>query len=157
MGVRSALEMSAESCGHADRIDSCMTQVTAQTLNAITETIIGCAIDVHRAFGAGLLESAYAACLCHDLSAAGLKTERQKSLPLVHRGLKLKSAYRADIVVADQVLVEVKAVERTSPVFERQIRTYLRLGDYRVGLLLNFGLPTMKEGIDRIVNDFPDE
>ena len=69
----------------------------------------------------------------------------------------MKCAYRADIVVADRVLVEVKAVEKMSPVFERQIRTYLRLGDYRVGLLLNFGLPTMKEGIDRVVNDFPEE
>jgi GxxExxY protein len=119
--------------------------------------IIRWAIRVHKTFGSGLLESAYVACLCHDLAGEGLKIERQKRLPLVYRGLKMNCAYRADIVVSDRVLVEVKAVEVTSPVFERQIRTYLRLGDYRVGLLLNFGLPTMKAGIDRVVNNFPDE
>jgi len=84
--------------------------MTAKALNAITETIVRCAIGVHREFGSGLLESAYAACLCHDLAGAGLKIERQKPLPLVYRGLKMNCAYRADIVVADQVLVEVKAV-----------------------------------------------
>jgi GxxExxY protein len=136
---------------------TCMPATTAKALNEITETIIRSAIRVHKTFGSGLLESAYVACLCHDLAAEGLKIERQKRLPLVYRGLKMSCAYRADIVVSDRVLVEVKAVEVRSPVFERQIRTYLRLGDYRVGLLLNFGLSTMKAGIDRVVNNFPDD
>ena len=132
-------------------------ETSAQTLNGLTRTVIRCAIQIHRTFGSGLLENAYAACLCHDLTAAGLKIERQKPLPLVYRGLKVNCADRADIVVAGQVLLEIKAVEAMSPVFERQVRTYLRLGDYRVGLLLNFGMPTMREGIARVVNDFPDE
>ena len=133
-----------------------MSQPTATTLNRITSKILACAIDVHRAFGSGLLESAYGACLAHDLGHAGCEVERQKPLPLTHNGLKIACAYRADIVVDRLVLVEIKAVETLSPVYRRQVRTYLRLGDYRVGLLLNFGAPTMKEGIERIVNDFPD-
>jgi GxxExxY protein len=134
-----------------------MTQPSAATLNRITSTILRCAISIHKSFGSGLLESAYAACLAHDLVDAGLHVERQKSLPLAHNGLTIACAYRADIVVDRLVLVEIKAVETLSPVCHRQVRTYLRLGDYRVGLLLNFGAPTMKEGIERIVNDFPEE
>jgi GxxExxY protein len=133
-----------------------MPQPTAATLNHITSTILACAIHIHRAFGSGLLESAYGACLAHDLAHAGFHVERQKPLPLTHNGLTIACAYRADIVVDRLVLVEVKAVETLSPIYHRQVRTYLRLGDYRVGLLLNFGAPTMKEGIERIVNGFPD-
>jgi len=102
------------------------------------------------------LESAYAACLQHDLSSAGLAVERQKPLPLMYRGLKVDCAYRADMVIAGLVLAEVKAVDAPHNVHRRQVNTYLRLGDYRVGLLLNFGAPTMKQGIERIVNGFPD-
>jgi len=133
-----------------------MSQPTAATLNRITSAIIAGAIDIHRSFGSGLLEGAYAACLAHGLARAGFQVERQKPLPLTYDGLAIACAYRADIVVDGQVLVEVKAVETLSPVHHRQVRTYLQLGDYRVGLLLNFGAPTMKEGIDRIVNGFPD-
>jgi GxxExxY protein len=134
-----------------------MSRDTAERLNHLTSTVIGCAIEIHKAFGSGLLESAYCACLCHDLIAAGLTIERQKALSLVHGTLMVHCAYRADIVVEDAVLIEVKAVENLSPVWHRQLRTYLRLGDYRVGLLLNFGAPTMREGIERVANDFPDE
>jgi GxxExxY protein len=94
--------------------------------------------------------------LCHDLIKAGLRIERQKRLPLVYDQLKLDCAYRADIVVEGVVLVEVKALETVLPAHRRQINTYLRLGDYRVGLLLNFGAAMMKHGIERIVNRFPD-
>jgi GxxExxY protein len=133
-----------------------MPDATAAQLNRITDTIIAGAIRIHRTFGSGLLESAYGACLCHDLVKAGLRVERQKRLPLVYDGLKLDCAYRADIVVDDLVLVEVKALETVLPAHRRQINTYMRLGDYRVGLLLNFGAPMMKQGIERIVNRFPD-
>jgi GxxExxY protein len=134
-----------------------MSRHTAELLNHLTSTIIGCAIEIHRKFGPGLLESAYGACLRHDLIAAGVTIERQRALPLVHGTLRVRCAYRADIVVEEAVLIEVKAAENLIPVWHRQVSTYLRLGDYRVGLLLNFGAPTMREGIVRIVNDFPDE
>jgi GxxExxY protein len=134
-----------------------MSRNTAERLNHLTSTIIGCAIEIHKKFGSGLLENAYCACVCHDLVAAGLRIERHKPLPLVHGTLRMPCAYRADIVVEDAVVIEIKAVENRSPVWDRQVSTYLRLGDYRVGLLLNFGAPTMREGIVRIVNDFPDE
>jgi GxxExxY protein len=133
-----------------------MSRDTAARLNSLTSTVIGCAIGIHKAFGSGLLESAYTACLCHDLIGAGLRVERERALPLVHGSLTLSCAYRADIVVEDAVLIEVKAVETPSPVWHRQVRTYLQLGDYRVGLLLNFGAATMLEGIERVVNNFPD-
>ena len=133
-----------------------MPEITAEGLNGLTSTIIESAIRIHRTFGSGLLESAYAACLCHDLTGLGITVERQKPLPLVYHGFKLDCAYRADIVVGGLVLVEVKAVDAPHQVHRRQVNTYLRLGDYRVGLLLNFGAPTMKQGIERIVNGFPD-
>jgi GxxExxY protein len=133
-----------------------MPEITPEALNAITSTIIESAIRIHRTFGSGLLESAYAACLQHNLNGAGLAVERQKPLPLMYRGLKVDCAYRADMVIAGLVLVEVKAVDAPHNVHRRQVNTYLRLGDCRVGLLLNFGAPTMKQGIERIVNGFPD-
>ena len=134
-----------------------MTKPTAKELNEITSKIIGAAIDIHKTFGPGLLEHAYNACLSQDLMRAHLKVERQKALPLMYQGVRINCAYRADIVVEGKVLIEVKAVEAPNPTFRRQVYTYLRLGDYRVGLLLNFGAPTMLEGIERIVNDFPHE
>jgi GxxExxY protein len=94
--------------------------------------------------------------LCFDLSTSGLKLERQKPLPLVYRGVKIDCAYRADLVVAGQVLVEVKAMESLAPIHSQQLYTYLRIADCRVGLLLNFGARTMKDGIKRVVNGFPE-
>lgn len=129
---------------------------TAQRLNEITSTIIGAAIEIHRTLGPGLLESAYLACLVWELDAAQLGLESQKAIPLVYRGMRIECAYRADLVVEGSVLVEVKAIDSLAPVHGRQVHTYLLLGDYRVGLLLNFGAMTMKEGIRRIVNKFPD-
>lgn len=133
-----------------------MPDPTANELNRLTSTIIDRAISIHRQFGPGLLESAYDACLCHSLIKAGLGIEREKTLPLVYDGLKLENAYRADIVVERCVLLEVKANETVLPIHRRQLSTYIRLGDYRVGLLLNFGAMTMKDGIVRVVNRFPD-
>lgn len=132
-----------------------MPDPTANDLNRITSRIIDRAISIHRQFGPGLLESAYEACLCQGLIKAGLGIEREQMRPLVYDGLKLENAYRADVVVEGWVLVEVKALETLLPINRRQLSTYLRLGDYRVGLLLNFGAMMMREGIVRIVNKFP--
>jgi GxxExxY protein len=133
-----------------------MTIHTADRLNQITGTILSAAIDVHRALGPGLFEKAYLTCLTRDLSDAHLRIDLQKAIPLVYRGVSIDCAYRADLVVEESVLVELKAIEVFAPIHEQQVRTYLRLGHYPVGLLLNFSAPTMKAGIKRIVNDFPD-
>jgi GxxExxY protein len=133
------------------------TPATAEALNEITSTIIAAAIDIHRTFGPGLFERAYLACLIHDLIASNARVEVQKPVPLVHRGMTIDCAYRADLVVEDSVLVEVKALEALAPIHSQQLNTYLRLGNYPVGLLLNFGAPTMRAGIKRVVNQFPDK
>ena len=129
--------------------------VSADDLNRLTSTVIAAAIGIHRALGPGLLESAYLACLVHDLTSASLHIDRERSVPLVYRGVSVACAYRADLVVENLVLVEVKAVDMLGPIHSQQVRTYLRLADLPVGLLLNFSAPTMKEGIKRIVNGFP--
>lgn len=127
-----------------------------ETLNSLTSKIISGAITIHRTLGSGLLESAYLACLCWELQSAGLKFELQKAIPLTYKGVRIDIAYRADLIVEGSVLVEVKAIDGLAPVHSRQLLTYLRLADCRVGLLLNFGAPTMKAGIKRVVNGFPD-
>ena len=129
---------------------------TAATLNATTSRILEAAIGIHRALGPGLLESAYLTCLVRDLTDARVPFETQLAIPLVYKGIRVECAYRADLVVDGSVLVEVKALEVVAPVHTQQVYTYLRLGNYPVGLLLNFGEKTMKAGIRRIVNGFPD-
>jgi len=129
---------------------------TAETLNRLTSTILEAAIRIHRTLGPGLLESAYLACLTYELTSAHLRIEAQKAVPLVYRGVRIECAYRADLVIEGSVLVEVKALDAVALIHSRQLHTYLRLGGYPVGLLLNFGAPTMKEGIRRIVNGFPE-
>jgi GxxExxY protein len=127
-------------------------------LNALTERIIGAAIAVHRALGPGLLESAYEACLTFELTDSGLAVERQKPLPLVYRGVQIDCAYRMDIVVNGEVIVEVKAITRWERVHEAQMISYLKLADCRVGLLINFNVRRLvDEGIKRLVNEFPDQ
>jgi GxxExxY protein len=128
---------------------------TTDTINRITSTIIEAAIRVHRALGPGLLESAYLACLCYELVRAGLRIETQKPLPLVYEGVKIDCAYRADIVVNQTVIVEVKAMDDLAPIHTRQLLTYLRIANCPAGLILNFGKTTMKEGIKRVLNGFP--
>ena len=128
---------------------------SADAVNALTSTIIARAIKIHRALGPGLLENAYLACLCHELSSANLPYETQKALPLIYDGVRIDCSYRADIIVDRIVIVEVKAMDGIAPVHLRQLHTYTRLANCHVGLLLNFGAPTMKEGIRRVINGYP--
>jgi GxxExxY protein len=125
-------------------------------LDAITESIIGAAIDVHRALGPGLLESAYETCLSFDLVERGLRIERQRSLPFVYKGSRLDCGYRVDLVVEEAVIVEVKAVEQLLPIHAAQLLSYLRLSDLPVGLLINFDVTALQRGIRRVVNAYPD-
>ena len=125
-----------------------------ERIDKLTQTIIGGAIAVHRGIGPGLLESAYEECLCFELSDAGLGFERQVQLPVSYRGVKLDCGYRMDIVVEDRVIVEVKTVERFAPVHEAQLLSYLKMSDRRVGLLLNFHVAILKNGIKRLVNNY---
>ena len=112
--------------------------------------MIGASIEVHRAIGPGLLESAYAQCLCYELSSRKLPFALEVPLPVLYKGLKLDGGYRVDLVVADTV-VEVKAVERLTPLHEAQLLTYLRLGGWKAGLLINFNVPLLRDGIVRRV------
>lgn len=118
-------------------------------LNEITAQIIGAAIDVHKALGPGLLESAYEACLCRELSLRELAFERQTALPVEYKGIKLDCGYRLDIVVAQTVVIEIKAISNIEPIHEAQLLTYLKLGGWKVGLLINFNVPILKQGIRR--------
>jgi GxxExxY protein len=128
---------------------------TAMQLNAVTEQIIGAAMEVHRGIGPGLLESAYEACLTHELRERGFLVEQQKPLPVIYKGVRLDCGYRLDIVVNESVIVEITAVEKLTTVHDAQLLSYLRLLNCRVGLLLNFHCTMLKNGIRRIVNDFP--
>ena len=127
-----------------------------ERLDKITETIIGVAINVHRALGPGLLESAYEACMVFDLGQTGLKVEQQKNLPIVYREIKLECGYRLDLMVGDEVIVEIKSVEKLLPIHKAQLMSYLKLSGCKVGLLVNFNVEVLKNGIQRVVNNFPD-
>jgi GxxExxY protein len=113
--------------------------------------IIGAAIEVHRALGPGLLESAYEECLCHELRLRGLDFRRQVALPVEYKGVKLDCGYKLDLVVQDAVILELKAVDRLLPIHEAQVRTYLRLTGKQVALLINFNVPILVRGIVRMV------
>ena len=117
-------------------------------------SVLDAAIRIHRALGPGLLESAYLACLEYELTEAQIRIERHRAVPLVYKGVRIDCGFRADIVVEGSVLIEIKAQEVIAPIHTRQLQTYLRLGQYPVGLLLNFDAPTMKAGM-RIVNNSP--
>jgi len=121
-------------------------------LNEITREIIAGAIAVHRALGPGLLESTYEACLTHELIARGLKAETQRPLPVVYRNVKLDCGYRLDLVVEGRVIVELKAVEKLTPLHEAQMLSYLKLSGYPAGLLINFNVVLLKQGIRRFLN-----
>jgi len=127
-----------------------------ERLNWITENIIRSAIEVHRALGPGLLESAYEACLAFELSQRGLKVEQHKPLPVVYRDVKLECGYRIDLLVEDSVIVEIKAVDALISIHQAQLLSYLRLSGCKVGLLINFNVKILKDGLRRVVNDFPD-
>lgn len=120
--------------------------------NQLTQKIIGCAIDVHKALGPGLLESAYQECLLYDLRQNGLFVERQIPMPIIYKEVKLDHGYRIDLLVENKVVIELKTVEYLSPVHTAQILTYMRLGNYKLGLLINFHVKLLKDGIKRFVN-----
>lgn len=117
----------------------------------ITESIIAAAIEVHRHLGPGLLESAYEACFAHELMSRGVEFQRQLELPIEYKGLRLDAGYRLDIVIARAVVVEIKAVDALTAVHEAQLLTYLRLSGLRVGLLINFNVPMLRDGVKRRV------
>lgn len=122
--------------------------------NELPEIIIGCAIKIHKGLGPGLLESAYEECLHYELAKTGLVIERQKPLPLVYEGVKLECGYRIDLMVSKKVIIEIKAVESLGDIHLAQILTYLKLSGCKLGLLLNFNVLKLKEGIRRVVNNF---
>jgi GxxExxY protein len=117
----------------------------------ISREVIGAAIEVHRALGPGLLESAYEHCLCHELKLRGINHERQVPVPVFYKGLELDCAYRLDLVVDRQLVVEIKAVDSVLPVHTAQLLTYLKLTGIRIGLLMNFHVNTLRDGIKRVV------
>lgn len=121
--------------------------------NDLTGLIIGCAMKVHTALGPGLLESAYEACLEYELTKAGLYTERQKPLPLAYEEVHLECGYRIDLLVENSVIVELKAVETLHPIHFQQLLTHLRLSQLKLGLLINFNVPHLKDGIRRVANN----
>lgn len=130
-----------------------MEEVDRESMNKLTDNIIGAAMQVHSTLGPGLLESAYEACLAYELIERGLKIEQQKPLPVVYRGVRLESGYRLDLIVDDTVIVEVKAVQAFEPVHRAQLLSYLKMAKKPVGLLINFHVPSLRSGIQRIVYD----
>jgi GxxExxY protein len=128
----------------------------AETLreNQLTEKIIGCAIEVHKALGPGLLESAYEECFCYELAQNGFSINRQVPLPVVYKGIKLDCGYRIDVLVNDLIIIELKTVEKLLPIHDAQLLTYLKLYKRPLGLLMNFNVPALKDGIKRLVNQF---
>ena len=120
----------------------------------LTHEIIGAAIEVHRTLGPGLLESAYAECMARELALRGIRFEREKPLPVVYKDVKLEAGYRADFVVDARVIVELKATEALAPIHEAIVLTYLRLSGCKIGLLINFQVQILKDGIKRIVLNY---
>ena len=123
-------------------------------MNQLSSKIIGAAIEVHKTLGPGLLESAYEECLCHELSIQGLLFEKQKPLSIDYKGKKMDCGYRLDIVVEKAVIIELKSCEKIEPIHKAQLLTYLKLSGLNLGLILNFNVPLMRDGIVRIVNEF---
>ncbi len=125
--------------------------LTPRENDLLTERIIGFAIEVHRQLGPGLLESAYEECLCYELKQSGLSFRRQVPLPVIYKAIRLDCGYRIDVVVEEQVILELKTVERLMPIHEAQILTYLKLSGLHTGLLLNFNSAVLKDGMRRIM------
>ncbi|WKZ35585.1 MAG: GxxExxY protein [Anaerolineales bacterium] len=122
-----------------------------QEINKTTEAVIGAAIEVHKHLGPGLLESAYEECLCHELNLRNIPFKRQMPLPINYKGTNADCSYRIDLLVNDEVIVELKSVESISPIHEAQTLTYMRLGNWKVGLILNFNVPILVKGVKRLV------
>jgi GxxExxY protein len=123
-----------------------------EELNKITEGIIGAAIEVHRTLGPGLLESAYQAALAYELNQRGFKVESQKPLPLLYKEIKLDAGYRLDFLVNEKIVVEIKSSDKIVPIHDAQILSYLKLSGCKVGLLINFNVKLLKNGIKRFIN-----
>jgi len=125
-----------------------------EELNRLSNVAIGCAIEVHKVLGPGLLESAYQQCLAWELRRKGLSVKEQVAVPIRYKALEVPNAYRLDILIEDELIVELKAVDRIEPVHIAQMLTYLKVNGLRLGLLLNFNVEVMKKGIKRVVNNF---
>jgi|SRR5579864_1126922 len=117
----------------------------------LTRSIIGAAIEVHKLLGPGLLESAYEDCLCHELALRRIRFEKQKPIPLVYKGTKLECGFRLDLLVEGRVVVELKSVDGLGPIHEAIVLTYLRLSGHELGLLINFNVPVLKDGVRRFI------
>jgi GxxExxY protein len=121
------------------------------TNKQLTHEIIGSAIEVHKVLGPGLLESAYEICMAHELTLRGLRFERQKPLPVIYKEVKLEEGYRIDLLVEGKIVVELKAIEKLAPIHDATLFTYLRLAECRIGLIINFNVPVLTDGIRRLV------
>ncbi|NIA16459.1 MAG: GxxExxY protein [Nitrospiraceae bacterium] len=117
----------------------------------LSNRVIGCALEVHRNLGPGLLESTYEQCLAHELSSAGIPFETQKPLPVFYKGIHIDCGYRIDILVKPELIVELKSVEKILPIHEAQLLTYMKLANAPIGLLINFNVPRLKQGLKRLV------
>jgi GxxExxY protein len=126
------------------------------TENEIAKQIVDASFKIHKALGPGLLESAYQAILIFELQKLGLRIEAEKPVPVIYESVMLEIGFRADLIVEEKVIVELKSIEQIAPVHKKQLLTYLRLADKRLGLLINFGAPLIKDGITRIVNGLED-
>jgi GxxExxY protein len=126
------------------------------TENEIAKIIVDVAFKIHTQYGPGLLESAYQALMVYELRKRGLQVEAEKPIPLHHEGVVIDVAYRADLIVEDKVIVELKSVEEVAKVHKKQLKTYLKLADKRLGLLINFGAELIKDGISRVANGMPE-
>ena len=126
------------------------------TENEVAKQVVDAAYRVHTSLGPGLLESAYEAVLAYELEKRGLRTVRQQAVPIVYQGTRIEVGYRADLIVEDSVIVEIKSVEAVAPLHKKQLLTHLRLADKRLGLLINFNVLLIKDGITRIANGMPD-
>jgi GxxExxY protein len=120
--------------------------------NKLSNIILGCAIEVHKQLGPGLLESAYQECLYYELKSIGLNVQKEKPMPIIYKDVKLDHGYRIDLLVEEKVVIEIKTVENFTDVHTAQVLTYLRLEEYKLGLLLNFHVTSLKYGIKRIIN-----
>jgi GxxExxY protein len=122
-------------------------------VNKVTEAVIGASIEVHKSLGPGLLESAYEECLCYELRRLDVRFVRQYSLPIRYKDASLECGYKLDLLVEDKIVVELKAVEKLLPIHHAQLLSYLKLGGWKVGLIINFNVPVLKQGIRRKILD----
>ena len=125
-------------------------------MNNLTEQIIGAAIEVHKELGPGLFESTYERCLVHELQLRGIKTERQKKQPIIYKGLEIDEGYRIGILVENEIILELKVVNELNNIHTAQLLTYLKLSGCKLGYLINFNTEVLKNGIKRIVNNYPE-